>query len=200
MRSFISRGRVLALAAVMAVSLMAAAVAQAHMVDVVGGKTKLALGKKAAAKLDALGIEAKGTTYTVTGGAYSFHALNDGGGGKIKHKGALTLSRDGVKVKLARFIVDLPPAEEHAAAAHAGEDHGAGKLSAGIGGKRSVVGSFVTGKYKVLDDRPGFTGLGVVLSKRGASKLNKAFDTKAFKAGLRLGTLSNKSKISEEGH
>jgi hypothetical protein len=197
MRSMFSRGSALALTAVVAVGLLVA-VAQAHTVDVVGGKTKLELGKKAAAKLDVLGIEAKGTTYAVTGGAYSFHALNDGGGGTIKHKGALTLSRDGVKVKLARFIIDLPAEEHHAAAAHAGEDHGEGKLTAATVGKRGAIASFVTGKYKPLDDEPGFTGLGVVLNERGAKKLNKAFDTEAFKAGLRLGTLSNESKIHED--
>jgi hypothetical protein len=174
-----------------ATALVVAPSASAHEVDVVGGKTKLELDKKVTNSLADLGVTAKGTKYAVKAGLYSFHALNDGGGGEISHKGSLTLKGDGAKVKLAKFDINLPIAEH-------GRRHGEeGTLSAVVGGERIDVATLGTKKYEVLDKKPGFTGLGVELNKDAAKLLNESFDVKAFKKGMKLGSLSNKSEIEE---
>jgi hypothetical protein len=194
MSRIIRRGAGLALITALALAVMAP-IASAHEVKIVGGKTKLALSSKAKAALESLGITAKGTTYTATGGVYSFHPLHDGGGGTIKHSGSLTLTKGSTTVKLSKLMIDIP-AHEHEEEAKA--SHGDAKeLSAVVGGKRVEIATLGTKGYKPLDEDPGFTGLKVVLNKAAAKLLNQRFDTTAFKKGLVLGTLSNASKVKE---
>ncbi len=191
-----------ALPVIAAVALLAVAVpaAGAHPVKVVGGKTKLALSAKAKAALQSLGITATGTTYSATGGTYSFHALNDEGGGTIKHSGGLALSNGSVTARLSRLWIEIPVAEHEGDEGdhHATHSHGDKKvLEAAVGGKRIAVATLKTKSYRVLDEEPGFRGLTVVLNKPGAKLLNQSFGTTAFKKGLVLGTLSNESKVKE---
>ena len=179
------RGIVLATTAA-AIVAVAAPAASAHEVEVVGGKTKLTLSGRAASALKTLGVTAKGTAYKATGGIYSFHPLDDGGGGTIKHSGALRLTKGSTTVKLAKLVIDLPAAEEHEKV-----------LTALVAGRRITVATLNTKSYKVLDEDPGFTGLKLVLDKPAAKLLNTRFSTTAFKKGLVLGTLGNTSKVKE---
>ncbi len=184
----------LALAAgtALGIGALTAAVALAHPVKVVGGETELKLHKNTAAALASLGIEASGTTYPVTGGTYSFHPLNDEGGGVIKHKRALVLESLNAKVKLKRFAIDLPVQGGHHEAKHA---HGV--LSAKVRGTRINVAHLNTKRYQVPHDEPGFSDLKLELTKKAAKALNGSFGTDAFAEGLKLGKLANQSKVEE---
>jgi hypothetical protein len=194
MRRITPRSALPALLAAGALVALAAPPASAHEVRIVGGKTTLSVSAKATAALRAAGIAAKGTSYRATGGVYSFHALDDGGGGTIRHAGALRLSRDTATVALGRLTIDLPPVPEHEAAA----SRGAAKvLSAVVGGRRIAVARLDAKRYRPLEEDPGFTGLRVVLNRAAARLLNERLSTTAFARGLVLGTLGNASRVEE---
>jgi hypothetical protein len=175
------------------VSGLVAATALAHPVKVVGGETELKLHKNTAQPLADLGVDVSGTEYEVVGGEYSFHPLNDEGGGVIKHKGALVFEGDGAKAKFKRFVIDLPVEGGDHESKHGDE----GVLMAKVDGKQIDIAHLDTKRYKVLDDEPGFTNLKLELSKAGAKALNEAFDTDLFEEGLKLGKLANQSEVEE---
>lgn len=176
-----------------AMALAAPAAASAHTVYPTQGTTSLKLSPGAKAALGQLGIKAQGVRYPIVGGAYSFHTLDEGGGGVLRHGGALTLTRRGKTVRLAQFAFKVK-AEAHHSHNEKGEEHehGSGTLSAKVAGKRLTVAKLDLDRYEPAEDDPGFRGAKAMLSARAASALNAAFGTSAFAAGLPLGTLSAK--------
>lgn len=171
-----------------------ATVAQAEPVDVIGGETELKVNKTTATALEDLGVTAEGTTYEVKGGEFDFAPIDEGGGGVLKHKGALKLSTDDVKVKLSGFRIELGDEKSKG-----GKDEKAknntGVLTAKVGGDRIEVGRLNTRNYESDEEMYSFEGLRVVLSKEAAKALNKAFEVKEFEQGIKLGKLSNQSEV-----
>lgn len=170
-----------------------ATVAQAETVDVVGGETELKVNKTTAAALEDLGVTAEGTVYEVKGGKYDFGPLDEGGGGILKHKGALKLSNEDVKVKLSGFEIDL--LGEKAKGEKERAKNSTGILTAKVGGERIEVGRLNTRNYESDEATYSFEGLRVALSKEAAKALNKAFEVKDFEQGIKLGKLSNQSEV-----
>lgn len=165
------------------------AVAQADTVTVTGGETDLNLNKKADAALKDLGLTADGTAFEVKKGEYDFAPIDDGGGGVLKHKGALTISGDDGKVKLKSFGVDVFGDEGTQP-----DPKVQGVLTAKVGGEQIDVADLSTKHYESSEDDLTFSGLTVKLTDDAATALNDAFDTDAFEAGLKIGTLSNESE------
>ena len=172
-----------------------AAVAQAEPVDVVGGETELKVNKTTAAALEDLGVTAEGTTYEVKGGEYDFAPIDEGGGGVLKHKGALKLSTDDVKVKLSGFRIELGDEKKSEGGKQEKAKNDTGVLTAKVGGERIEVGRLNTRNYESDEEMYSFEGLRVVLSKEAAKALNKAFEVKEFEQGIKLGKLSNQSEV-----
>lgn len=170
-----------------------ATVAQAETVDVVGGETELKVNKDTAVALEDLGITAEGTVYEVKGGEYDFGPLDAGGGGILKHKGALKFSSEDVKVKLSGFRIELQ--DEKSKGEKARAKNSTGILTAKVGGERIEVGRLNTRNYESDEAMYSFEGLRVVLSKEAAKALNKAFEVKDFEQGIKLGKLSNQSEV-----
>jgi hypothetical protein len=181
---------------------IAAVPALAHTVEVVGGATKQALANGAKTKMKRADVSVGPKKQEVSAGAYSFHALDDGGGGEITHTGKLGFRSDDGKVNLKQLEIVVPVEEHHttsAEAAHEGEDHGS-VLNATVGGEEIAVADLNTKHYEVFEDVAGFEGLKVKLTKDAASMLNEKLDVNVFKNGMNLGTLTNTSEIHEEGH
>lgn len=199
MRDNARRGLLL-LSLIGATALIAAPVASAHNVNVVGGKTKLILNKKLKKKLAKRDIRVKGTTFTPVRGVYSFHALDDGGGGGIAHKDTLRFrSEDGV-ARFSRLRIILPPLGTGDLIPDIDESVPVPRfLVAGVEGKDRMVATLGIRRYEVTNDYPGFTGLALRLNEKGARIINKALGTRFFKDGQKLGELSNRSKVVEEG-
>lgn len=171
-----------------------AATAQAEPVDVVGGETELKVNKDTASALEDLGVSAEGTTYEVKGGEFDFAPIAEGGGGVLKHRGALKLSTDDVKVKLSGFRIELNVGKDDGDK-NARAKNDTGILTAKVGGERVEVGRLNTRNYESDEAMYSFEGLRVVLSKEAAKALNQAFETKAFEQGIKLGKLSNQSEV-----
>ena len=172
----------------------AAPVAQAEPVDVVGGETELKVNKTTAAALEDLGVTAEGTTYEVKGGEFDFAPIDEGGGGVLKHKGALKLSTEDVKVKLSGFRIELGD-EKSKGGKEDKAKNDTGVLTAKVGGERIEVGRLNTRNYESDEEMYSFEGLRVALSKEAAKALNKAFEVKEFEQGIKLGKLSNQSEV-----
>ncbi len=194
------RGSLLLLSLVGALALIVAPSASAHMVDVVGGKTKLTVHAKLKKKLAKHDSRLRGTKYDVTKGEYSFHALNDGGGGGISHKGSLRFRSPDGAVKFGRLRLIVPPLDDHLPLGVPKPDAprvAAPFVVAKVDGKDVVVANLGTRRYEVTNDYPGFTGLEMKLNGKGARILNRLLDVGFFKQGTKIGELSNRSKIAE---
>lgn len=179
--SAVRRSTALALAAG-AAALAGSAPAAAHDVAFSEGTTKLKLSKTAAGALQSLGVSAKGTRFRVVEGPiFSLHSIKEDGGGRLNHRGTLTLRSDATRVRLRNPVIRI--------ARNVKRERGS--LSVRVGGKNLRVGKLALKRYKVTDDG-GFRGLGVRLTAAGARALNAAFGTSAFKRGLNLGKLSSK--------
>lgn len=174
-----------------------AATAQADTVKVVGGETELKVSKVAKEALKELDLTAEGTAYEVKGGAYDFAPIDEGGGGVLKHKGALTIENEMAKVKLKGFQIDLAgdldDDEGKGGKDRAKDDQGV--LTAKVGGERLEVGRLNTRKYESDEKKSTFSGLQVSLTKEAAKALNKTFEVKDFSEGFKLGKLSNQSEV-----
>jgi hypothetical protein len=168
-----------------------AATAQADTVKVTGGETELKLSKSAKEALEALDLTAEGTAYEVKGGAFDFAPIDDGGGGVLKHKGALTIESEEAVLKLKGFQIDL--AGDTDDNERAKDDQGV--LTAKIGGEQTEVGRLNTRRYESDEKQYSFSGLQVSLTKEAAKALNKTFDVKDFEEGIKLGKLSNQSEV-----
>ena len=173
MNSKFARGQVLATLTVGAALAAAAAPPFGHPVKVVSGETTLTLStaaKKATGKDD---VKVTGTTLAVAGGDYSFHALNDGGGGTLTHKGALRFARGSTAVKFSKPQLEVTSATARRKAT--------GKLTGVVDGKRIAIGKAELARYETTEEPRGFLNLKLVLSKPAAKALNRKFDTTAFK-------------------
>ena len=155
------------------------------------GSTSLKLAKGTAKALKKLGVAvapingakvSKGAiAFSITGGSLDPAKVAPA---QINHSGGLRFSHGKTKVKLLNFRIRV-------------NAKGAATLSAALGGKtRATIIRLDLGKAKITRPRTGgpvnigtkVSNVGVKLNGTGASALNKAFKTKAFKAGLRLGT------------
>ena len=168
-----------------------AATAQADTVKVVGGETELKLSKSAKEAFAALDLTAEGTAYEVKGGAFDFAPIAEGGGGVLKHKGALTIESEEAVLKLKGFQIDL--AGDLDDNERAKDDQGV--LTAKVGGEQTEVGRLNTRRYESDEKKSSFSGLQVSLTKEAAKALNKTFDVKDFEEGIKLGKLSNQSEV-----
>lgn len=156
------------------------------------GDTRLTLDKKAGAALKRLGIKvAPVKPAKVAAGAVAF-PIRSGSvdpkladGALINHSGGLQLSKGGAKVALKDFRIRMTGSQA--------------TISAAIGSSRATIIDLDVAKAKRT--RPGLNlrlaNVGVKLNATGASALNKAFKTKAFNNGLKLGTAVVNAQFAE---
>ncbi len=147
------------------------------------GDTRLTLDKKAGAALKSLGIKVGpvkpskvrrgAVVFPITSGSVD-PKLTDGA--LINHSGGLRLTKGRTTVALRNFRVRVTDSQA--------------TISAAVGNSRATIINLDLAKAKV--SRPALNlrvkKVGVKLNATGASALNKAFKTNAFKRGLKLGT------------
>ena len=147
------------------------------------GDTRLTLDKKAGAALKSLGIKVApvqpskvrrgAVVFPITSGSVD-PKLADGA--LINHSGGLRLKKGRTRVALRNFRIRITDSQA--------------TISARVGSTRATIINLDLAKAKV--SRPALNlrvkKVGVKLNVTGASALNKAFKTKAFKSGLKLGT------------
>jgi hypothetical protein len=147
------------------------------------GDTRLTLDKKAGAALKSLGIKAAPVSGSkVAGGAVVFPITSGSvdpkltDGALINHSGGLRLTKGRTSVALKDLRIRITGSQA--------------TIAAVVGTTRATVMKLDLSKAKV--SRPALNlrvrNVGVKLNATGASALNKAFKTKAFKNGLKLGT------------
>jgi hypothetical protein len=152
------------------------------------GSTSLKLDKGTAKALSQLGISVGPVKPAkVKGGALKFPITGgrldprDVGPAQILHSGGLRLAKGKTHVKLTNPTIRVGTKAT---------------MSAVVGGTRAVIGTLDPSKAKITRPRTGgptqiatkVSKVGVNLSGTGAKALDAAFKTKAFKAGLKLGT------------
>jgi hypothetical protein len=173
--------------ATVAVAVLGPATAGAHTSNTAAlkraGDTRLTLDKKAGAALKSLGIKVApvqpskvrrgAVVFPITSGSVD-PKLADGA--LINHSGGLRLKKGRTKVALRNFRIRITDSQA--------------TISARVGSTRATIINLDLAKAKV--SRPALNlrvkKVGVKLNATGASALNKAFKTKAFKSGLKLGT------------
>jgi hypothetical protein len=147
------------------------------------GDTRLTLDKKAGAALRHLGIKVRpvkpshvaagAVVFPITSGSVD-PKLTDGA--LINHSGGLRLTKGHTAVALRNFRIRITGSQA--------------TISARVGTTRATIINLDLAKAKV--SRPALNlrvkNVGAKLNATGASALNKAFKTKAFKSGLKLGT------------
>jgi hypothetical protein len=147
------------------------------------GDTRLTLDKKAGAALRALGIRvapvkpskvaAGAVAFPITSGSVD-PKLTDGA--LINHSGGLRLTKGRTTVALRNFRIRVTGSQA--------------TISAAVGTARATIMTLDLANAKAT--RPALNlrlkNVGVKLNATGASALNKAFKTSAFKSGLKLGT------------
>ena len=147
------------------------------------GDTRLTLDKKAGAALKSLGIKvapvkpskvaAGAVVFPITSGSVD-PKLTDGA--LINHSGGLRLTKGHTTVALRNFRIRVTGSQA--------------TISAAVGTTRATIINLDLAKAKAT--RPALNlrlkNVGVKLNATGASALNKAFKTSAFKSGLKLGT------------
>jgi hypothetical protein len=147
------------------------------------GDTRLTLDKNAGAALKSLGIRvAPVKPSKVAAGAVVFPTTSGSvdpkltDGALINHSGGLRLSKGHTTVALRNFRIRITSSQA--------------TISASVGTTRATIINLDLAKAKVT--RPALNlrlkNVGVKLNSAGASALNKAFKTRAFKSGLKLGT------------
>lgn len=169
--------------------------ASARAATIVGGKTHLTFNLKMVERFAAFGVEAKGTTHRAVGGRYSFRPLSKGGGGRIRHTGGLTFSGGGRRVTLKRLVVTVPTGSNR----HRSVRRRTGVLRAKLTGRRFAFARLGTERYKANRAKHRFTGLGVRLTETGANVLNASLGIRGFVPGLKLGRLTNRSRVGGSG-
>lgn len=167
--------------------------AQAHTVYPTRGTTSVGLGGDAGKALKAAGVKASGASLRVSGGAYSFHSLDEGGGGTLRHDGTLVLRRGSRLVRLADPVVTIKPAKAHAAGVvrHGGghgKPHASGTLAATVAGKRLTLASLDLHDYRASEAPVGFSGADLELTRSGAAALSRAFSL-SLRAGQSAGSV-----------
>lgn len=148
-----------------------------------GGDTRLTLDKKAGAALKSLGIRvAPVRPSKVSRGALVFPITSGSvdpklaDGALINHSGGLRLTKGRTTVALRQLRIRITSSQA--------------SISAAVGTTRVTIINLDLKKAKI--SRPALNlrvkNVGVNLNATGASALNKAFKTSAFKSGLKLGT------------
>jgi len=147
------------------------------------GDTRLALDQKTGQTLRDLGITvapvkpskvARGAVvFPITSGSVDPKLVD---GALINHSGGLRLAKGRTRVDLRNFRIRITSSQA--------------TISAAVGTTRATIITLDLSKAKT--SRPALNlrirNVGVKLNATGASALNKAFGTRAFKRGLRLGT------------
>ena len=147
------------------------------------GDTRLTLNKKTGAALKSLGIKVKpvkgskvasgAVVFPITSGSVD-PKLTDGA--LINHSGGLRLTKGRTTVALKNLRIRVTSSQA--------------TISASVGTSRVTIIKLDLAKAKAT--RPALNlrlkNVGVKLNATGASALNKAFKTSAFKKGLKLGT------------
>jgi len=147
------------------------------------GDTRLRLDQKTGQTLRSLGIAvtpvkpsrvARGAVvFPITSGSVDPKLVD---GALINHSGGLRLAKGATKVDLKNFRIRITSSQA--------------TISAAVGTTRATIINLDLAKAKTT--RPALNlrikNVGVKLNSTGASALNKAFRTKAFKRGLKLGT------------
>lgn len=147
------------------------------------GDTRLTLNKKTGAALKSLGIKVKpvkgskvasgAVVFPITSGSVD-PKLTDGA--LINHSGGLRLTKGRTTVALKNLRIRVTSSQA--------------TISASVGTSRATIIKLDLAKAKAT--RPALNlrlkNVGVKLNATGASALNKAFKTSAFKKGLKLGT------------
>ncbi len=147
------------------------------------GDTRLTLDKKTGEALTSLGIRvapvnpsrvaAGAVVFPITSGSVD-PKLSDGA--LINHSGGLRLTKGATTVALRNLRIRVTSSQA--------------TISARIGTTRATIINLDLAKAKAT--RPALNlrlrNVGVKLNATGASALNKAFKTSAFKSGLKLGT------------
>lgn len=170
---------------------LGAAPADAATVKLAGQGTTLKLEPAVGKALKSLGVKvaptgpakagASGVTFPITGGAIDPATA----AGTIRHSGGLRLSAGKVKVTLSDYIVRIGKQAT---------------LSSKVdGGRRARLLVPVTGKAKITRNGLGTTvsNVSLHLTGAGAAALNRTFGVKAFKAKLKLGTLTVRATPAE---
>lgn len=148
-----------------------------------GGNTALALDPGAVSALSSLGVEpGLEGGFVRADGAYSF-PITEGKLdartliGTVQHGGTLTLTTDGVSVRLSDFVIDTK----------------ARTLSASVNGSaQTAILDLDLRKpdLEVRNQRVFLSQIAATLTQGAADALNQAFGTTAFAAGFKLGTAS----------
>jgi hypothetical protein len=147
------------------------------------GDTRLRLDPKTGMALRDLGIAvapvkpskvARGAVvFPITSGSVDPKLVD---GALINHSGGLRLSKGGTRVDLKSFRIRITSSQA--------------TISATVGTTRATIINLDLAKAKIT--RPALNlrirNVGVKLNATGASALNRAFRTRAFKRGLKLGT------------
>ncbi|HEU4975249.1 MAG TPA: hypothetical protein VFT50_09185 [Baekduia sp.] len=147
------------------------------------GATRLTLDKKARTALKGLGIRVAPVTPSKVSGRAVVFPITSGSvdpklvdGALINHSGGLRLSKGRTTVALRNFRIRVTGSQA--------------SISAAVGTSRATIINLDLAKAKAT--RPALNlrlrNVGVKLNATGASALNKAFKTSAFKSGLKLGT------------
>jgi hypothetical protein len=193
-----ARGLTAAALTTLALVGMAAPAASAHPVDVTEGTLTYLPSSKLIAKLTGLRLTLRGERLPVAGGGYSFHRLDDGGGGEILTAGDVVIAGEGKRVRLANPVLTVPPAAK-------GSLPTGGELSVLIGGERVPLATLGLAGYAPYSLYPGTParGFGGIVAKLGpvaAELLNERFGVRAFRVGLPFGQLAVRCTIAEAGH
>jgi hypothetical protein len=147
------------------------------------GDTRLTIAKQAGQALTSLGIIVEplkpskvprgAVVFPITSGSVDPKLVD---GALINHSGGLKLTRGRTRVDLKNFRIRITSSQA--------------TISAAVGTTRATIVNLDLAKAKIT--RPALNlrirNVGVKLNATGASALNKAFRTRAFKRGLKLGT------------
>ncbi len=156
------------------------------------GDTRLTLDQKTGNALRSLGIAvapvkpskvASGAVvFPITSGSVDPKLVD---GALINHSGGLRLTKGRTKVELKNFRIRITSSQA--------------TISAALGTTRATIINLDLAKAKTT--RPALNlrikNVGVKLNATGASALNRAFGTKAFKRGLKLGTAVVNAKFKQ---
>ncbi|HYF25474.1 MAG TPA: hypothetical protein VD931_07020 [Baekduia sp.] len=159
-----------------------AAPASAAPLDLGGDQTMLRLDSRTAKALGALGVAVRpiqgarttssGIAFPITGGRLDTATA----AGRVTHSGGLRLRAGRKALDLTRFTVRTT---------------GKPALSAVVGGRRVTIISLSTRRAAIAVDGTTLRVTNVVasLNRTGAAALNRFFGVRAFRNGLRLGTV-----------
>lgn len=181
--------RTLVTLAAAGVATLAAAPAASADVKLSGGSTTLKVAPATAKALSSLGVKVTptgraraasgGVRFPITGGSIDPATA----AGRIDHRGGLRFAAGGTRVVLKDYRVAVGKRI---------------RLSARVGGARvHILELRGTPRVKRSGFNTNVSGLRALLTGKAARALNRAFGVTAFKKGLRLGSVTVRSKTSQ---